>query len=879
MIGWLPDIVKNLGILMILAAGIAFIQTLALDRARRFQRDLLSGLLFGLVTIVVMLSPIALPSGATFDPRGGPAILAGIFAGPVGGITTALIGGLGRYYLVGGPIALGGAVGFALYGLFGIAAGLLIRKHGLRLSGTTLVALACAGTIAVMPAFFVSVDAPTAIAIIRKAGAMLLLQNVASTLIVGLAVDYANRFVRLQNKVATLQKEDAKVSLVARRTTNAVVITNAAGEIEWVNEAFTKLTGYELDEIIGLKPGSFLQGVDTDPDVIALMSTRLAAQKGFNVEAINYTKNDEPFWVGILCEPVEEEDEPLRFIALQTDITLRKATELLLERSRGELEEQLIQTRSANRRIELQSAELAERAKSETELRTKAEAAERAKSEFLASMSHEIRTPMTGVMGFADMLLDDALPPGSAEKVRQIKKATRSLLSIINDVLDISKLDAGKMAFERHAFEPRAVVADVIGLMREISPAEKRNRIKLGYTIDDSTPAAIKADPTRLRQILLNLVGNAVKFTESGDVQLTCSTDAAGSLLRFEVSDTGIGIAPDALETLFDAFTQADSSISRSYQGTGLGLSICKRLVELMGGTVGVESTPGTGSTFWFTLPFEVASIADIPQDAPVEDRTSHGESAALHILVAEDNDVNRTIIASILDGLGHRADFAENGREAVDAVQDKSYDLVLMDIRMPVMSGLDATRAIRGRDGAGSQVPIIALTADVVSENRQSYFEAGMNDCVAKPIDRADLARSISTVMQNVTAPTERSAETAPLETTGTAVYDFDETVQRLGFTAELMAPLLQRFIDSNRDSGKTLGDLIRDDKLDEALSHLHNLKGVSGNLGASAVSTVAAEMERQIRDRDMGQVSITLPVLAANLERTIAAMQRHIS
>ena len=434
------------------------------------------------------------------------------------------------------------------------------------------------------------------------------------------------------------------------------------------------------------------------------------------------------------------------------------------------------------------------------------------------------------------------------------------------------------MAFEQQAFEPRTVVADVIGLVREISPAKKRHRIKLGYTIEDGIPAAIKADPTRLRQILLNLVGNAVKFTDSGEVQLTCSTDAAKSLLRFEVSDTGIGIAPEALETLFEAFIQADNSISRSYQGTGLGLSICKRLVELMGGEIGAESTLGSGSSFWFTLPYAAASIADIQQAPPLTDQTSDGEGAPLHILVAEDNEVNRTIIASILNGLGHSADFAENGREAIAALQSKSYDLVLMDIRMPVMSGLDATRAIRGQEGAGSRIPIIALTADVVSENRQSYFEAGMNDCVAKPIDRSMLAHSINSVMQTATTRTERSLEIAPPETNGTAAFDFDDTIRRLGVSEELLAPLLQRFIDGNRDSCRTVGDLIRDDNLDEALALLHNLKGVSGNLGAMAVSTVAAEMERQIRERDMERASITLPVLAANLEQTIATMEQHI-
>lgn len=889
MIGWLPDIFKNLGILMMLAAGVAYVQVVAFERIGRLQRDLITGVLFGLIIVVVMLSPISLPDGASFDPRGGPAILAGVFAGPVGGIAAAAIGAAGRYYLVGGPIALGGAAGFVLYGLLGIACGLLIRRYGLRLNAANLFFLGCAGTVAVLPAFFVSADVPTAIAILRKAGAMLLLQNIASTLIVGLSVDYANQFARLRRTLAEQQKRDAMLSLVARKTTNAVVITDADGTVEWANEAFIRMTGFEFNEIAGRKPGDFLQGEDTDPETVAHMRQRLAARKGFEVEIINYTKAKEPYWISILCQPVEEEGEPLRYIAIESDITRRKATELLLERSRRELEAQLDQTQEANARIELQAKELVELAEAEAELRIKAEAAEKAKSEFLASMSHEIRTPMTGVMGFADMLLDDDLPPASADKVRQIKTATQSLVGIINDVLDISKLDAGKMEFEPRAFETATVISDVTALFREISSARKQGRLEIGYTIKDGTPPFVKMDPMRLRQILVNLVGNAVKFTEAGRVDLTCGLDESGSLLRFEVSDTGIGIPEKALATLFDAFTQADTSISRMYQGTGLGLSICKRLVGLMGGEIGVESTAGKGSTFWFTLPFETATREEVPQHAEAEADAKDTSDTPLHILVAEDNEVNRAIISSILKSFGHTAEMVENGQDAVTAVQRGTYDLILMDIRMPVMSGIDATRAIRSREEPDARIPIIALTADVVSENRESYFEIGMDGCVAKPIDREELARSIGSVMRDAAASAPRPAPPGGslAESTGgneseaaaAAIYDFEATVRRLGVPKEIIAPLLNRFIDGNRNAARQTEELVRDGKLEEARALLHNLKGVSGNLGAMAVSTSAAEIERLIRDQNLDGVDAELTGLAAALERTVAEMERHIA
>ncbi|WP_420405432.1 ATP-binding protein [Nisaea sp.] len=874
MTDWLPDIVKNLGVLMMLAVGIAYIQTVALDKATRFRRDFLSGILFGIVIIVVMLSPISLPAGATFDPRAGPAILAGVFAGPAGGVIAAALGAFGRYYLVGGPVALGGSVGFVLYGLFGIGAGILIRRYGHPLTPLNLLLLSIAGTIAVLPAFFVSADVPTAIAILKKAGALFLLQNVASTLIVGLAIDYANQFARLRNALIERQQEDAKLSLVARSTTNAVVITDAGGHVEWVNEAFTRLTGYELEEIAGKKPGSFLQGRDSDPATVAHMHDCLEAKQPFDVEIINYTKANEPFWLRIHCQPVEEEDEPLRFIAIESNVTKRKTAELLLEQSRQKLEAQLEQTQQANRRIEQQSKELVAHAEKEVELRVKAEAAEKAKSEFLASMSHEIRTPMTGVMGFADLLLEDDLPKESAEKVRQIKTATQSLLRIINDILDISKHDAGKLAFEPRAFRTRTVLEDVVSLFRTTRMAPVSGALEIGCRIDDAIPEYVIADPIRLRQILVNLVGNAVKFTEQGRVDLRCSLDPDASRLRFEICDTGIGVSEDALATLFDAFTQADSSLSRNYQGTGLGLSICKRLVELMGGEIGAESTVGVGSTFWFTLPFETASSADVEPAGPRPSVAEGGENAGLRILVAEDNEVNRTIIASILDSLGHDADMVENGREAVAAARDGHYDAVLMDIRMPVMSGLDATRAIRAGETPGQHVPIIALTADVVSENQETYFEAGMNACVAKPIERDELARTI----QRVAAPpaaASRPAE-AGRPAAADARYDYHEAVRRLGISGGLLDTLLHQFVENYHDAGRTIGDLVGEDKLDEALEVLHTVRGVSANLGAMALAETAAEVERRIRDSNKDSVVDALPVFASTLEQTIASMSR---
>lgn len=871
-----PEFIKNIGVLTLLAVGITYTRRLTIKLNQQVVRDAVTGLLFGIVILVVMLDPIILPSGSVFDPRGGPAILAGVFGGPIAAIVTAVIGASARYYVVSGPIALGGAISFILYGTFGILCGAYISRHSIHLGLKNLTFIAVLGTVAVLPAFFVSVDAETAVGIISRAWPILIANNLASTIIVGLVIRQARATSRLEQELARRRDEDAKLSLVARKTTNFVIITDEIGVTEWVNDAFIEGTGFTLDEVVGRRPGAVLQGKDTAPETVRHMSQRLAAGKDFDVEVLNYRKDGTPIWLSISCQPIGEPGESKRFVAIERDITRRKCleqnlaaersrlqdilwgtnagtwewnvetgetvfnerwceivgyslaelspttidtwaslchpddlmtsnskvrklfcrenqtyehearmrhkdghwvwvldrgkvvqwsedgtairmagthseittrkkTEMELQSSREALESQLKQTQDAQKRVEQQATELFSLAERESELRIKAEAAEKSKSEFLASMSHEIRTPMTGVLGFADMLLDDDLKPESAEKVERIKEATRSLLTIINDILDISKLDAGKLIIDRVDFEPRPLVRDIVAIFQETCPAEKADKIVISCYIADEVPKIVNADPTRTRQILVNLMGNAIKFTENGLVNLSCAFDSRDSALTFKVIDTGIGIDGAILPKLFKEFTQADASISRNYQGTGLGLSICKRLVDLMEGKIGVESDYGQGSTFWFSIPCEPpqGGVVTDPQKRLRE--TKFRGTRELSILVAEDNKINRMIIRSILESMGHKPVFAHNGADAVSKVQEETFELILMDVRMPVMSGPDATKAIRRLPEAVGQIPIIALTADVMADHKATYFAAGMNDCVSKPINRAELANAIN--------------------------------------------------------------------------------------------------------------------------------------
>ncbi|NVJ97922.1 MAG: response regulator [Alphaproteobacteria bacterium] len=373
--------------------------------------------------------------------------------------------------------------------------------------------------------------------------------------------------------------------------------------------------------------------------------------------------------------------------------------------------------------------------------------ASRAKDDFLAVMSHEIRTPMGGVLGLADMLLDDDLPEQSRQKVTRLREVTKALLVIINDILDLSKLAAGKLDVKALPTAPATIANEVILLFYQTCPLEKQDKLQITAKIAPDFPAAVRVDPNRLRQILINLVGNAVKFTDEGSVTLECACDPKQHLLQFTVTDTGIGITPETIDRLFQNFEQGDQSVSRKYQGTGLGLSICKQLVTIMGGTIDVTSQPGRGSKFSFSIPYEEATVSELPvadqdQETP---ETKASSPRPLSVLVAEDNEINQMVIRNILTKMGHRVFIAEDGAKALAAIEsDETYDLVLMDVRMPNMSGIEATEHIRKLPGEKASIPIVALTADLVGDNISAYLDAGMDDCVGKPIDPSLLERAI---------------------------------------------------------------------------------------------------------------------------------------
>lgn len=374
--------------------------------------------------------------------------------------------------------------------------------------------------------------------------------------------------------------------------------------------------------------------------------------------------------------------------------------------------------------------------------REQAESANRAKSQFLANMSHELRTPMNAIIGFTDLLMRGDNDARRLEQLRHIDSASRSLLALINQILDLSKIEAGRLELEQRPFAPAAMMEEMEALFR--SQAATRG-LKLILHRADDLPLAVSGDVMRLEQVLINLLGNALKFTPAGEIELSINRQPGATLgLEFTVRDSGIGISPEQQARLFSPFSQADSSITRRYGGSGLGLFISRQLVEAMGGQLNLDSTPGRGSRFSFTVPLSEVDAAQLAApEAPMRPAIQQLQAAqqlqGLRVLLAEDHALNRRLVARILGDAGVQLDMAENGRQAVEMAQAHEYDLVLMDLQMPEMDGLEAARAIRLLPGR-ERLPIIAVTANAYDEDRAACQAAGMNDFLAKPIDAEPL-------------------------------------------------------------------------------------------------------------------------------------------
>jgi signal transduction histidine kinase/CheY-like chemotaxis protein len=387
----------------------------------------------------------------------------------------------------------------------------------------------------------------------------------------------------------------------------------------------------------------------------------------------------------------------------------------------------------------------------------KAEDASQAKSAFLANMSHELRTPFQGLLGMLQLLDTDALTPAQHRQLQVARESGSHLLDILDDVLDAARLEAGTLHLHEDAVSPQELVADVQALM---APVAQAKGLQMSTRVDEALPQRLLLDGTRVRQVLFNLLSNAIKFTDHGRVELDIGVKHGQ--LRLAVTDTGIGMDASTMARLFQRFSQGDESTSRRHGGTGLGLEISRSLARLMGGDIEVQSAPDAGSCFALQLPLRAAAAPEPPDGAAPEVALDSGRR--LRLLVAEDNEVNREVLAAMIAHLGHEASFAHDGRQALQTLQQNDFDIVLMDLHMPELDGLAATRAIRSSSGPKAAVPIIALTADAFGDTRARCIDAGMNGFLSKPVGLEDLSLALASHASAASAMTARTESATAL-------------------------------------------------------------------------------------------------------------------
>ncbi|MBL0940087.1 MAG: response regulator [Gemmatimonadaceae bacterium] len=816
--------------------------------------------------------------------------------------------------------------------------------------------------------------------------------------IMGLVLEPVVRLLRRQHVAITSRSlEFERLAMVAERTSNAVVITDAEWRINWINESFTRLTGYSFNEVKGKMPGPLLDAPGNDPEMMARMAQAAADGEPVRLTLQNRRRDGSTYWLNLAVEPLFEGSKLSGFIAVHSDITnLVHATEALskeretLARTTDQLREAqavarlgswsldlandhlewspetfvlfgrdpelgppprsevvdlyapedtvrlreaavnaytngtsysiVIRTAGLNPDVRWIRAEgraryaedgaivgligiavdVTESIEREEALRlaqARAEAASQSKSEFLANMSHEIRTPLTAILGYTDLLRDEARQSGATADqlgaMDTIRRAGEHLLTVINDILDISKIEAGRLAVETLPTDLPAVLLDVESLMRARA-AQKG--VSLECRLMSPVPTRVLSDPTRLRQILMNLVGNAAKFTDRGRVLIEAGveTNGKGETLVVAVDDTGPGMTEEQVAHLFQPFMQADTSVTRRFGGTGLGLTISRRLAQLMGGDVELTQTAlGRGSRFEVRLPLTEAEGSARVTRLGARPVTPMAVPTAVtlrgHILLAEDGEDNQRLISLLLRAAGAQVTVVRHGREALEAIDwarqgGAPFDALVTDMQMPEMDGYTLARTLRNE---GNTIPVIALTAHAMAEDRQRCLDAGCDDYASKPIDRAALLATVARwlpadndVFPQVTTPTASiESDTPQQNAAGNAQEQTVDTAPTV-LISELandpdLGEVVRVFAEALPDRVAALVHAVRTNDLSETARQAHQLKGAAGSYGFPVISTLARTFETHTRAGDLAAAHVTLERLQQHAAAAWQAVQ----
>ena len=617
-------------------------------------------------------------------------------------------------------------------------------------------------------------------------------------------------FTAFIRDISSRLEAETELRLAAQtfESSEAMFISNSEGNIIRINQAFTGITGYDNEDVIGKNPKILSSGRHPAEYYKSMWATLIAVGE-WSGEIYNKRKNGEIYPEYLNISSVKDANGHItHFIAHFMDITEQKNNEENLRHARIE-----------------------------------AEASNESKSRFLASMSHEIRTPMNAVLGILDLLKDTTLTAKQLTLIATARDSGELLMSIINDILDFTKMDIDEQVLQLSEFDLHLAIKNCVALLKHLADKKSLNlRIELAPNL----PQFVKGDPARIKQILINLINNAIKFTEVGSVSVIATLDSINNeqlILRFQIRDTGIGIHKNNQAALFDEFTMVDQTHSRKYEGTGLGLAICKRLVTLMNGNINVVSQLGEGSTFDFTIALQSANEENVKDN--LQNNTLQKPKANTRILLAEDNLANQMVIKSILEHSDLYVDVVSNGYEAVQAVQDNAYDIVLMDISMPDMDGMTATAEIRKLPSPLCDIPIIALTAHTLSGDKERFIEAGMNDYLSKPINRV---ATLSCIARWTEATKNSDKEVIKSLVTQQEHYVDEQVLLQLvkDTDAEIVPELIMLYIEDSQQRIDRINEAVTKQDFDSLEFETHTVGSSAVAHGNSKLYAVARKIER---------------------------------